>query len=207
MGAAVLVWTPARRQRESKTSSFQAALTHECECCWRGTASVHWSLHPAGPAQGKRGGRRHKPQGSGAEPAALACLQCLDLRHFPITRPAVAHEAPSQNTQRVLTTVIAGRKWQERKGVTGITTREQGPGRTAAISESSNTSTALLGLKRSSSSPRAWPASSGPLSWLCPPCWGAAGEATPPQCHSAAQPRTGWCHHLGGTSRNGRGQQ
>lgn len=135
---------PARSQSESKTYSFQAALTCEYECCWMGTPSVYRSLHPAEPVQGWRGGRRQKHPGSRAEPAALACLQCLDLRHSPITCPAVAREAPSPNTQSVLNTVTGDRTWQERKGVAGIATREEGPQRIVAITESSNSSTALL---------------------------------------------------------------
>lgn len=52
--------------------------------------------------------------GSGAEPAAFACLWCLDLRHSLIMCRAVAHDAPSQNTLCVINMVIGGRKLQER---------------------------------------------------------------------------------------------
>lgn len=104
---------------------------------------VHRSLHPAEAVQGSRGCRRDEYRARGAKTAALACLRCLDLRHFPITHPAVAREALSQNTQREPNTVAGGRKWQERKGFAGIAAREQGPWRTAAVSDSSNTSAAL----------------------------------------------------------------
>lgn len=95
---------------------------------------------PAELVQGRRGGSRREHWGLGSEPVVLACLQCLDLKHCPITH----QEAPSQNTQRVLNTVTGVRKWQERKGIAGIATRERGPQRTAAVSDSSNTSTAIL---------------------------------------------------------------
>lgn len=137
MGAAVLVWTHARSQSESKTSS-QAALTRECVCFWRWVPSVTL----AELVQGRRGGRRHEHCGSGAKLAALTSIQCLDLSHFPMTHPAAAHEVASETHS--MCSMLSLQAESGRKDIAGITTQEQGPWRTVVVSESSNTSTALL---------------------------------------------------------------
>lgn len=116
----------------------------------------------------------------GAKPAALTCLWSLDWRHCPITTPAVAREVPSQNTQHTLNTVAGGRKWQ----------RKQGPQSTAAISDSSSTSTALLwGQRDHPQLPKLSPAGLEPAQTPCPSSTphaeGTAGKA--PCCSAARQ--------------------
>lgn len=178
MGAAVLDWTYARSQSESKISS-QAALTCECVCCWRRMPSVT----PAELVQGRSSGRTHEHWGSGAKPAALTSFQCLDLSHFPMTRPAAAHEVPSKTHSMCSTLSLEAESG--RKDIAATTTREQGPWRTVAMSESSNTSTALLwGQSDHPQLPKLGPA---PAQTPCPSSSPHVAAGEPPHCSAAQQ--------------------